>query len=974
MKKILTVLLALSVVFTYTVGTAFALPSDGTSQAGLTAAKEEAIAELDSYLDNINDYTEVGQKLLEAEVLKGQTEIDAAKTIAAVKTALNKAEKSITNLKMEGYLISEVKDAINAAKTQIKDYLSILGYVETSGNSDAKIDTLLSDGNIALDSLKLSADDAKAFSEDWKNAYNTLKSSSSLSDVEKNLNKVLIVIDKYLNKFSSVEVTDTQIKALVNAITDFASTKNVSTATHSASIVNQYDDMVEEAIAAAKAVKTMKDYYNVIEEYLGSKYNGATVKALAKDYDSINKGAQYGYVVVKDGVVYIYEISTGKLNRLVNMTKDVEKQINAAERIQTALGDYNYKDIAKDKWKDAETYRLGLADFIESGDENDLPTSLKSVITSIKATDKASVITQKVNQAVAIYDEYTKLAEYKENALNEIGSYYGTEFDGSDATAASYSADIQAQIANLQQLYTNYINIASTFDSVDSYVEAYKDRVNTYKTAKEAEIDENYDDVAATIDRVVEETIGNVSLNADQQTLLDRIISDVKASVKSGESFPFGWGADQTDEFKDNWMKNNTIITAFGSNVGDKYTVDVIAADIRDKIKAFDSTKLYGYDIAITNSDSSYPRANYNQNDYGLEIKDIEKAKGYLDVEKQSVTSWVEYLAQYDKYVAQCNAVKTQAQIEYEEAVADAESAITALGTVENTKAFETKLATATKAIEAIENHVYANKDRDDISNIDAYDNAVYELAYLKYLDSKNKVASTIPAVNAFNEIALGITDAKVIGLYAKAEQNQILEIVTTARDAIDAAETDSAKADLAEKAIADLQSITQMVDSTDYNEALAENKAEATKYFDKYYNANFSSDAVTATELIADILEFNADKVIDYDKIVAVESLKVVKNHSTAGRTNGKSWIRIEWSTIGDDSAVDGYEIYKSTKKNSGYKYAFTTKNPKNKWYKNTAGLKKGTMYYYKVRAFVEVDGQKYYSDWSNKAYRKAK
>ena len=165
MKKILTVLLALSVVFTYTVGTAFALPSDGTSQAGLTAAKEEAIAELDSYLDDINDYTEVGQKLLEAEVLKGQTEVEAAKTISAVKTALNKAKTAIESLKMDGYLITEVKDAINAAKTQIKDYLSIIGFSETSGNGDAKLDfnDLLSDGNITLDSLGLSKEEEEDF-------------------------------------------------------------------------------------------------------------------------------------------------------------------------------------------------------------------------------------------------------------------------------------------------------------------------------------------------------------------------------------------------------------------------------------------------------------------------------------------------------------------------------------------------------------------------------------------------------------------------------------------------------------------------------------------------------------------------------------------------------------------------------------------------------------------------------------------
>ena len=120
----------------------------------------------------------------------------------------------------------------------------------------------------------------------------------------------------------------------------------------------------------------------------------------------------------------------------------------------------------------------------------------------------------------------------------------------------------------------------------------------------------------------------------------------------------------------------------------------------------------------------------------------------------------------------------------------------------------------------------------------------------------------------------------------------------------------------------------------------------------------------------INDQLGFSTINLLKDRLINSVESLKVVKNHSSAG----KGWIKIEWSTTGDDGAVAGYEIYKSTKKNSGYKYAFTTKNPANKWYKNTAGLKKGTRYYYKVRAIIEIDGEKYTSDWSNKAYRIAK
>ena len=101
-------------------------------------------------------------------------------------------------------------------------------------------------------------------------------------------------------------------------------------------------------------------------------------------------------------------------------------------------------------------------------------------------------------------------------------------------------------------------------------------------------------------------------------------------------------------------------------------------------------------------------------------------------------------------------------------------------------------------------------------------------------------------------------------------------------------------------------------------------------------------------------------------ESIASVEALKI-----TAKSTAKKGSITVKWSVAGDDSSADGYQIWKSTKKNSGYKKAFTKTK---KTYKNTKGLKKGTRYYYKVRAYVVVEGNTYYSDWSNKAFRKAK
>ena len=111
-------------------------------------------------------------------------------------------------------------------------------------------------------------------------------------------------------------------------------------------------------------------------------------------------------------------------------------------------------------------------------------------------------------------------------------------------------------------------------------------------------------------------------------------------------------------------------------------------------------------------------------------------------------------------------------------------------------------------------------------------------------------------------------------------------------------------------------------------------------------------------------VLGLNVD---ENAKIIAsVEGLKIKANSSAK-----KGSITVKWTVTGDDSNVEKYQVYKSTKAQKGYKKAITTTKTS---FKNTKNLEKGTRYYYKVRAYVTVDGVKYYSDWSNKANRIAK
>lgn len=109
-------------------------------------------------------------------------------------------------------------------------------------------------------------------------------------------------------------------------------------------------------------------------------------------------------------------------------------------------------------------------------------------------------------------------------------------------------------------------------------------------------------------------------------------------------------------------------------------------------------------------------------------------------------------------------------------------------------------------------------------------------------------------------------------------------------------------------------------------------------------------------------------------DKAETIEAVKAtqIKLKSKLVKVKGKTAISLTWSKTGD-AKLDGYEVRRSVKKNSGYgtKPYKQTKSTK---YTNSKSLKKGRTYYYKVRGYKIIDGKKVYTKWSNKAWRAVK
>lgn len=96
-----------------------------------------------------------------------------------------------------------------------------------------------------------------------------------------------------------------------------------------------------------------------------------------------------------------------------------------------------------------------------------------------------------------------------------------------------------------------------------------------------------------------------------------------------------------------------------------------------------------------------------------------------------------------------------------------------------------------------------------------------------------------------------------------------------------------------------------------------------------------------------------------DLDEPVSVNKVKIKSVKNT-----GKGKIKVAWKW---DAYADGYQIAYSQKKN------FPSDKTKRKTAqiftdsKTVSGLKKGTTYYVRVRAYQKEDGKKYYGAWSS-------
>lgn len=155
------------------------------------------------------------------------------------------------------------------------------------------------------------------------------------------------------------------------------------------------------------------------------------------------------------------------------------------------------------------------------------------------------------------------------------------------------------------------------------------------------------------------------------------------------------------------------------------------------------------------------------------------------------------------------------------------------------------------------------------------------------------------------------------------------------------------------------------------YDEA---EQAEVKKILDKAEADIKAAKTEDEVKKIQEAAQAEIDKVLTSEENAQIKALSgvdkdIFKAKSKYSKLRGKRAVKVTWN-VPKGMKLDGYEVFRSTKKYSGFgtKPYFTTSKTS---YVNNKGLVKGKTYYYKVRGFVEINGERYYTGFSIKAFR---
>lgn len=151
--------------------------------------------------------------------------------------------------------------------------------------------------------------------------------------------------------------------------------------------------------------------------------------------------------------------------------------------------------------------------------------------------------------------------------------------------------------------------------------------------------------------------------------------------------------------------------------------------------------------------------------------------------------------------------------------------------------------------------------------------------------------------------------------------------------------------------------------------------------------NGKYTRRAVTKQDDAKGFFSFTTNHFSDYVVTEEATAQKLLVNQTEENqkklKANANGKIKVSFDKVTYDTElgkrVQTYQIYRSTKKNSGFKKVGTVTNKKKSTktitFTNAKKLKKGKKYYYKVRGRVQLANGKYaYTQWSNVRYAKCK